>query len=41
VQGQLITTEGRAAIASDPMGDKFPWLPDGAEEAVPADPAAQ
>ena len=30
---QLITTEGRAAIAADPMGDKFPWLPEGAESA--------
>jgi len=37
---QLITTEGRAAIAADPMGDKFPWLPEGAEAAAAAEEAA-
>ena len=34
VQGELITTEGRAAVASDPMGEKFPWLPEGAVAAT-------
>lgn len=33
LQGQLITTEGRAAVAADPLGEKFPWLPEGAEAA--------
>jgi hypothetical protein len=32
LQGQLITTEGRAAIAADPMGEQFPWLPAGADK---------
>jgi len=39
-EGQLITTEGRAAIAADPMGDKFPWIPEGAEQAGTAAAAA-
>merc|ERR1719316_2010741 len=25
--GATITTEGRAAVSSDPAGDKYPWIP--------------
>ena len=33
-KGEIITTEGRAAISSDPQGADFPWKPPTLEEAL-------
>jgi len=33
--GQIITDDGRAAIASDPEGNQFPWLPKPVQELSP------